>query len=96
MHRVLPCMEEGIEYEWEAPMMFNESIYAMDTIFELFLFLIGAMLGICVVVIGIIYLFNRFVAFIIDDKVSRKESLQNAVAIFVCIVLAISLMVFIL
>ena len=47
-------MEEGIEYEWEAPMMFNESIYAMDTIFELFLFLIGAMLGICVVVIGII------------------------------------------
>ena len=62
MHRVLPCMEEGIEYEWEAPMMFNESIYAMDTIFELFLFLIGAMLGICVVVIGII----------LQDFVSRE------------------------
>lgn len=43
----------------------------MDTLFELFLAIVGAMIGISLLVIGIIYLINRAVVFIKDERVSR-------------------------
>ena len=68
----------------------------MDTLFELFLAIAGAMIGISLLVIGIIYLINRAVVFIKDERVSRKESLETSIGIFALIIIMISILVFIL
>lgn len=68
----------------------------MDTLFELFLAIVGAMIGISLLVIGIIYLINRAVVFIKDERVSRKESLETSIGIFALIIIMISILVFIL
>lgn len=68
----------------------------MDTLFELFLAIVGAIIGISLLVIGIIYLINRAVVFIKDERVSRKESLETSIGIFALIIIMISILVFIL
>lgn len=68
----------------------------MDTLFELFIAIVGAMIGISLLVIGIIYLINRAVVFIKDERVSRKESLETSIGIFALIIIMISILVFIL
>lgn len=68
----------------------------MDTLFELFLAIVGTMIGISLLVIGIIYLINRAVVFIKDERVSRKESLETSIGIFALIIIMISILVFIL
>lgn len=68
----------------------------MDTLFELFLAILGAMIGISLLVIGIIYIINRAVVFIKDERVSRKESLETSIGIFALIIIMISILVFIL
>ncbi len=68
----------------------------MDTLFELFLAIVGAMIGISLLVIGIIYIINRAVVFIKDERVSRKESLETSIGIFALIIIMISILVFIL
>lgn len=68
----------------------------MDTLFELFLAIVGAMIGISLLVIGIIYLINRAVVFIKDERGSRKESLETSIGIFALIIIMISILVFIL
>lgn len=68
----------------------------MDTLFELFLAIVGAMIGISLLIIGIIYLINRAVVFIKDERVSRKESLETSIGIFALIIIMISILVFIL
>lgn len=68
----------------------------MDTLFELFLAIVGAMIGISLLVIGIIYLINRAVVFIKDERVSRKESLETSIGIFALIIIMISILVLIL
>lgn len=68
----------------------------MDTLFELFLAIVGAMIGISLLVIGIIYIINRTVVFIKDERVSRKESLETSIGIFALIIIMISILVFIL
>ena len=68
----------------------------MDTLFELFLAIVGAMIGISLLVIGIIYIINRAVVFIKNERVSRKESLETSIGIFALIIIMISILVFIL
>lgn len=68
----------------------------METLFELFLAIVGAMIGISLLVIGIIYIINRAVVFIKDERVSRKESLETSIGIFALIIIMISILVFIL
>ena len=68
----------------------------MDTLFELFLAIVGAMIGISLLVIGIIYIINRAVVFIKDERVSRKEFLETSIGIFALIIIMISILVFIL
>ena len=68
----------------------------MDTLFELFLAIVSAMIGISLLVIGIIYIINRAVVFIKDERVSRKESLETSIGIFALIIIMISILVFIL
>lgn len=54
------------------------------------------MIGISLLVIGIIYLINRAVVFIKDERGSRKESLETSIGIFALIIIMISILVFIL
>lgn len=54
------------------------------------------MIGISLLVIGIIYIINRAVVFIKDERVSRKESLETSIGIFALIIIMISILVFIL